>query len=34
MPKNFRLDLPRAIVLVLLVLNLVAGWFVYSPFGG
>jgi Tfp pilus assembly protein PilO len=34
MPKNFKLDLPRAIVLVLLVLNLVAGWFVYQPFGG
>ena len=34
MPKNFKLDLPRLIVLVLLGLNLVAGWFVYAPFGG
>lgn len=34
MPKNFKLDLPRIIVLVLLGLNLVAGWFVYMPFGG
>jgi Tfp pilus assembly protein PilO len=34
MPKNFKLDLPRLIVLVLLGLNLVAGWFVYAPWGG
>ena len=38
MPKPFKLgeiklDLPRGIVLLLLVLNLVAGWFVFSPFG-
>lgn len=34
MPKNFRLDLPRLVVLVLLGANLIAGWFVYAPFGG
>ncbi len=34
MPKNFKLDLPRLIVLVLLGLNLVAAWFVYQPIGG
>jgi Tfp pilus assembly protein PilO len=34
MPKNFKLDLPRLIVLVLLGANLIVGWFVYAPFGG
>ncbi len=31
---EIKLDLPRGIVLVLLVLNLVAGWFVFFPLGG
>lgn len=39
MPKtislgNIKLDLPRGIVVALLGLNLVAGWFVFAPFGG